>query len=331
MRNINWIKGFRRIGFVITFIAAVFCILAGFNYTRDYSSSDCQIIVSIESDKEMFLYSPIDIEGLGTAYFYDEVPVEVRGKIADDFMRLKGKPLSSIDLGKVVKANYPGSYDHLSDAEIGRKVKVKYPIALELYDGTIIEIPDGTSDAVIKMVAKRETARIKAASSSQPKPLELKYGDSGKVYLDDNGNPISTSHHTFRPDQIEAVEPPRPKSGGDWFAENAPPAKQQTRRARLSDIEGYSPQAGGAIRETYKIENGRLEKINPTGTWIRVKEWNPLLANTNQRFQFDTEKETTYWKLCLLILSSLAIPLVVIQGAISIVAWMFRGFMRPAN
>jgi hypothetical protein len=36
-------------------------------------------------------------------------------------------PETVIDLGKRVKAKYPGSYDDLDDAELGRKVKTKYP------------------------------------------------------------------------------------------------------------------------------------------------------------------------------------------------------------
>ncbi len=36
-------------------------------------------------------------------------------------------PQDIIELGKRVKAKYPGQYDDLSDIEVGRKVKARFP------------------------------------------------------------------------------------------------------------------------------------------------------------------------------------------------------------
>src|SRR5215831_4427225 len=40
-------------------------------------------------------------------------------------------PETVVDLGKRVKAKYPGQYDDLDDADLGRRVKAKYPGAYD--------------------------------------------------------------------------------------------------------------------------------------------------------------------------------------------------------
>ena len=43
------------------------------------------------------------------------------------------------ELGRLVKAKYPGSYDSLDDAELGRRVKAKYPGAYDQFVDTPTE------------------------------------------------------------------------------------------------------------------------------------------------------------------------------------------------
>lgn len=42
------------------------------------------------------------------------------------FSEFLGAQAADIELGRAIKAKYPGSYDDLSDADLGRKVRAKY-------------------------------------------------------------------------------------------------------------------------------------------------------------------------------------------------------------
>jgi len=62
-------------------------------------------------------------------------------------------PQTIIDLGQKVKAKYPGTYDNLDDAEVGRRVQAKYPQYSQFMD-----VPQGSTAPKVDMKELPPTA-----------------------------------------------------------------------------------------------------------------------------------------------------------------------------
>lgn len=77
------------------------------------------------------------------------------------------------DLGRNVKAKYPGIYDHLSDEEVGRAVKAKYPNEYSHYEDATLDIPQ------IKI--SNDTAHLDRLLVEMDKLANLYNADRGRI------------------------------------------------------------------------------------------------------------------------------------------------------
>lgn len=85
------------------------------------------------------------------------------------------------DLGKLVKSKYPGSYDSMADAEVGQKVKAKYPEYSQFAD-----MPSGGTPGIVSSAIQQGSemaSGVKAAASQFLHGGGAVLGDAAKRYL----------------------------------------------------------------------------------------------------------------------------------------------------
>ncbi|MEN6603013.1 MAG: hypothetical protein ABFD86_11420, partial [Bryobacteraceae bacterium] len=120
--------------------------------------------------------------------------------------------LTIVDLGKKVKAKYPGAYDDMPDAELGRTVKGKYPGSYD--DFADIAVPTGKHSVDYNSLAKKYGAISSIAppkAESIPGLEQLGGVPPGPAPLPDVVKPITAGHQirsewAKQPGGVEAVE-----------------------------------------------------------------------------------------------------------------------------
>jgi hypothetical protein len=86
--SINWVRGFRRIGWVLTAPVAAFVVLLCYEWTKEFSAADyeaAQTRVVWDDDVLAGHVKSIVWPDLGIAYFSGEVPGDMMETILDDF------------------------------------------------------------------------------------------------------------------------------------------------------------------------------------------------------------------------------------------------------
>jgi len=95
---VNWVRGFRRIGWVVTFPIAALIVLVFYEDTKEYSPVNYEVTQSLDYDAVVKKYGGttqpqpgaepetiVALPGLGRAYFSGEIPKDVMENIIKDF------------------------------------------------------------------------------------------------------------------------------------------------------------------------------------------------------------------------------------------------------
>jgi hypothetical protein len=126
---LNLVRGFRRVGWVLTLPVAALIVLVFYETTKQFSASEYQATHHIDLsagiigdtgeaklkwEEEIAELREVKIPSLGTAYFLKEVPQETAEKIINDFeAKLKAGAPATLDLalaqgGKIISSPPPG-------------------------------------------------------------------------------------------------------------------------------------------------------------------------------------------------------------------------------
>lgn len=95
---INLVRGFRRIGWVVTFPVATFIVLALYERTKEFSPSNYEVAQMGGKMSDLIEASQrlsTEVPDLGKLYFSPEVPIDVASKIRRDFEARHKPPLAS--------------------------------------------------------------------------------------------------------------------------------------------------------------------------------------------------------------------------------------------
>ena len=247
---LNTVRGFRRIGLVLTFPLATLIVLAFYGNTKEFSPTNYEVqSLGIDFD--------ILSNQIGNAF---PPYTSYTGKSTND-VTTTPEDDSVAAFGKWVTREYPASYDDLSDLELGRRVRAKYPDAYSNFKtGIAHTLPPDFSERWEKQQNEAsERTRIEVEVHSLA--VDMPGKGTGYFSKDVPLNVVArvTADFIKRPALVDAHT--------DWFEQNAP------------------------------------------------KKW-----------QFTVHKQVSKLRLAGLIAGSVLFPALFIQGSISILAWVFRGF-----
>lgn len=108
-----------------------------------------------------------------------------------------------IDLGKKVKAKYPGTYDDLSDMELGKRVKAKYPEYADFTDVTQspqqkFAVPQRPQDRSAKIASLKQQAATAKADADRIKEQKITaWTDKNKSATGFAGNALKAAGETL--------------------------------------------------------------------------------------------------------------------------------------
>jgi len=120
-----------------------------------------------------------------------------------------------VDLGKRVKAKYPGQYDDLEDADVGRRVKAKYPGAYDDFtdvDQPIAMSPSQRAEAMASRKSTPEfvtdpTAQFRQAQEAQLQRLPVGLGMLAATGLAGEAAPALIANPAVREVAKKALPP----------------------------------------------------------------------------------------------------------------------------